>query len=259
MNGFFITINNGLLEGEHRKRMGSSVWEFMWLLDKITSVDEEGVGKVLGGRPIKLAEFGTGIAEPNISVNLSKLENEGYINIKHAPYGLIITVNKAKKIFNQKPSERINENIKPTNENIKPTLMKTLNVIRQDSKTRQLDKTLIGKPIKKTSFSFGNPDINEVSSYFLYKLQIPKEDCSLKDSRIYWSHLLKASKTGKQGVKWLIDLAAEDPFWKANITSSKDLYYKRIKLISRKRSEHTNGKSAFYSEGGENDVSIRAS
>jgi hypothetical protein len=251
MNGFFITVNNGLLEGDHRKRMGSAVWEFMWLLDKITSVSEEGIGKVLGGRPIKLKEFGTGIVEPNISLNLTKLTEEGYINVIHAPYGLVITVNKARKIFNQKSDKRFTENIKPHNENIKPH-----NENIKPNKTRQLDKTLdktsIDKSIQKKSFSVGNPDINEIASYFLYKLQIPKEDISFKDSRIYWSHLLKASRTGKQGVKWLIDIASEDEFWKNNITSSKNLYYNRIKLITRLRGKTTNGKSAFYTEGGDN-------
>ena len=142
MSGFYITINNGLLEGDHRKRMGSAVWEFMWLLDKITSVNEDGIGLVLGGRPIKLREFATGIAEPNISLNLTRLEKENYITIKHAPYGLIITINKAKKIFNQKSgltktlNHRINENIKPPNENIKPLLYdKTVD--------KTVDKTLM--------------------------------------------------------------------------------------------------------------------
>ena len=41
---YFITVSNGLLEKGHKKQMGSAVWEFMWILDKITKIDEEGIG-----------------------------------------------------------------------------------------------------------------------------------------------------------------------------------------------------------------------
>jgi DNA-binding MarR family transcriptional regulator len=77
--------------------------------------------------------------------------------------------------------------------------------------------------------------IDEVHEYFLKVQQIPKEDCTIKDSRRHWYLLLNESKTGVAGVKWLIDLVPLDPFFKDNITSSKDLYYKRVKLIARKR------------------------
>lgn len=83
--------------------------------------------------------------------------------------------------------------------------------------------------------SFGKEDINEVSSYFLQAMRLPTEDCSRDQSRRYWYHLLRESRTGVSGVKWLIDLAKTDDILAPNITSSKDLYYKRIKLISRKR------------------------
>jgi hypothetical protein len=56
MKGFYIEITNNLLEPKHRKAMGESVWLFMWLLDKITSISDEQIGKVLGGKPIKYEE-----------------------------------------------------------------------------------------------------------------------------------------------------------------------------------------------------------
>lgn len=89
----------------------------------------------------------------------------------------------------------------------------------------------------KPASGYGNQEINEVSTYFKEKLNIPREDCSQEQSRRYWHLLLKESKTGLGGVKWLIDQAATDNFWKNNITSSKDLYYKRIKIVARKRGE----------------------
>ena len=66
-------------------------------------------------------------------------------------------------------------------------------------------------------------------------MKFPKEDCPVKQSRRYWSLLLKESSKGVEGVKWLIDLASQDEWYANNITSSKDLYYKRTKIIARRR------------------------
>ncbi len=114
---------------------------------------------------------------------------------------------------------------------------------RNDSNTRE-DKNREDKNISTNvdtavavveKKSFGNQDINQLGEYFLSVFDIPKEDCTQAESRRYWNLLLKESKTGVDGVRWLIDLALSDEFYKNNITSSKDLYYKRIKLMARKR------------------------
>jgi len=86
--------------------MGSAIWEFMWILDKMTKIDNDGVGWVLGGKPIKRQEIkeDLGIDVKNISRNLIKLEKAGYISLKRTPYGQIIKVSKAKKRYNNKVS-----------------------------------------------------------------------------------------------------------------------------------------------------------
>lgn len=101
-------------------------------------------------------------------------------------------------------------------------------IITKDNNTKDITTNVVKQ-------SFGKEDINEVSSYFLQVMRLPTEDCSRDQSRRYWYHLLRESRTGVSGVKWLIDLAKTDDILAPNITSSKDLYYKRIKLISRKR------------------------
>lgn len=95
---YYITVSNGLLSPDHKKRMGSAVWEFMWCIDKITRIDNKGFGLVLGGKPITLSEIGIG-HDNTTSRNLSKLEEEGYILITRTPRGLVIKVAKAKKRF----------------------------------------------------------------------------------------------------------------------------------------------------------------
>lgn len=98
---FYITVSNGLLDGDHQKKIGSAVWQFMWCLDKMTIIDSKGEGKVLGGKPIKLSEV-QGASERTVSRNLNKLEQLGYIKIIYAPYGMIIRVMKAKKVFQKR-------------------------------------------------------------------------------------------------------------------------------------------------------------
>lgn len=105
----------------------------------------------------------------------------------------------------------------------------TNNNVKNDKNVKNIANA-IEKPVSQR-----NPDIDDLTSYFLKVFQLPKEDCSIKQSRQYWSLLLKESRTGIEGVRWLIDLARKDQFWAINITSSKDLYYKRVKIISRTR------------------------
>lgn len=101
MKGFGIEIKNNLLEPKHIEHMGVAVWLYMWLIDKMTSIDEDGVGKVLGGKPIKFEEVGEELGTSMRTYRrwLSILSKEGYVNTKQTPYGLILSVNKAYKRF----------------------------------------------------------------------------------------------------------------------------------------------------------------
>lgn len=168
---FYIGISNGLLKDGHRKRMGAAVWEFMWLIDKVTKIDDKGMGKVLGGKPIKLDEISDqlGVHRDTVSDNLSALEREGYITKKNAPYGLIIGVNKAKKRFgkNSEPLrvKRLGENAVPRRENTEPISEKTPNLIKTVSVDNTDDTTSprvdAGKEIAQIIFLFKevNPSV----------------------------------------------------------------------------------------------------
>ena len=149
MNGFYIEVTNNLLDPKHKKAIGTAIWEFMWCLDKITSINEEGIGKVLGGRPVKLEEIveNMGGHRNTISVNLNKLAKEGYINIVRAPNGLIITVNKAKKRFNQKSDSRKTVNHKNLDTNPKNSESNIRQDKGQDNITLSFQDN--GKPLNK--------------------------------------------------------------------------------------------------------------
>lgn len=100
MTTFYITVSNGLLTAQHKKKMGSAIWEFLWCLDKVTKIDSKGIGWVLGGKAINLKDFKFGHIN-TVSRNLQKLEKGGYIILYHTPYGISIRVAKAKKRFNK--------------------------------------------------------------------------------------------------------------------------------------------------------------
>lgn len=101
MKGFGIEIKNELLDPIHVDKMGVSVWLYFWFLDKMTSISEEGVGLVLGGKPIIYAEVQAemGITESTYGRWVSILKRGKYINITRTPHGLRVSVNKAFKRF----------------------------------------------------------------------------------------------------------------------------------------------------------------
>lgn len=101
MKGFGIYVKNDLLEPKHYKAMGQAVWLYLWLLDKMTSISEQGSGKVLGGSPIKLATIAKDLpmSDKSYTRYVEKLEINGYVTVLRTPYGYVFTVLKAKKKF----------------------------------------------------------------------------------------------------------------------------------------------------------------
>ncbi|MDD4989110.1 MAG: hypothetical protein PHV42_01655 [Candidatus Pacebacteria bacterium] len=53
----YFTVSKGLLDPKHRQRMGVAVWEFLWCLDRVTKINADGLGLVLGGKPVNLCDF----------------------------------------------------------------------------------------------------------------------------------------------------------------------------------------------------------
>ncbi len=98
-----IKIWSGLLSDGHTQKIENALWEFIWLVNKVTK-EENGIGYVLGGKPIKVEDIKDDLGRSYQTVyrHLQQLEKNGYINIKKAPYGLIITVNNSKKFSNKR-------------------------------------------------------------------------------------------------------------------------------------------------------------
>lgn len=111
MKGFDIEIKNNLLDPKHVQNMGQAVWLYMWLVDKMTSITEEGIGKVLGGKPIKYEEVEVelGMSRNTYTRWIAKLLKYPYIETTLAPQGIVFRVLKAHKHFSKKQSAKTNK------------------------------------------------------------------------------------------------------------------------------------------------------
>jgi hypothetical protein len=91
-----IPVWNGIFD--HREKIGPAIWVFLWLIDKITR-EEAGAGFVLGGSVVRMDTIARELKDSQKTVrrNLETLKKWGYITLKRAPYGFIITVTKSRK------------------------------------------------------------------------------------------------------------------------------------------------------------------
>lgn len=136
---FYITISNGLLNDVHHDRMGNSIWLFMWLIDKVTKIDDEGKGWVLGGAPINLEDI-RHIPRRSAQRYLATLKNEGYIEITRTMRGFIVKVLKAKKRFQGAPKAAHGDVPKVAHHNTKSGA--SLTKFGASNKTVSIDKTV---------------------------------------------------------------------------------------------------------------------
>lgn len=139
--------------------MGSAIWEFMWCLDKITRIDEDGLGWVLGGRPIKVEEIVSGFVRKDgekivglgghsntIERNLRRLEKNGYIKFERSSYGRAILVQKAQKRWTQNGASRSTQNGASTPKNGESHIYDNAESTSKDSAPTGADSTSLKKP-----------------------------------------------------------------------------------------------------------------
>lgn len=104
MNNYFITVSNGIYSPDHYKKIGPSLWLFIWYLDKVTIITKDQEGIVLGGKPIKARDYAKiiGVSEKTFFRDNKRLEDQGYIKTTRTPYGFVVKVKKCKKFFSKK-------------------------------------------------------------------------------------------------------------------------------------------------------------
>lgn len=108
MKGFGIYVKNDLLEPKHFKAIGQALWLYLWLLDKMTSISEDGIGKVLHGVPVKFSKINQDLPMSPSSYTryIEALEQAGYITALRTPYGHVFAITKAKKIFGNRENHK---------------------------------------------------------------------------------------------------------------------------------------------------------
>lgn len=97
---------SGILEHRHYKKIGSAIWLFLWCISSTTSEKEkDGIvwGIVLGNKPIKISELEEefGVSDRTIRSWIKTLEDNDYIRVTRAPYGLVFKVRNSKKFRNR--------------------------------------------------------------------------------------------------------------------------------------------------------------
>ncbi len=82
---------SGLLE--HRDRIKTAIWTYLWLLDKITT-EKDGLGVVNYGKRVRVGDIATDLSsdEKTIRIHLEVLVKGGYIKLRPARYGRVIEV-----------------------------------------------------------------------------------------------------------------------------------------------------------------------
>ncbi len=149
MKGFGIEIKNNLLEPKHVKNMSTSVWLYMWLVDKVTSITEDQVGIVLGGKPIMFTEIKEelDISQNTYSRWINRLSKYPYITTKRTPHGIIFQVFKIYKKF-KKRFTTYGDSLKtgsdsPQTGNVIKTIQDNNNIKKEIYKERKLAKPAI--------------------------------------------------------------------------------------------------------------------
>lgn len=93
-----IPVSNGIFE--HREKVGSAIWLFLLLVDW-TTVEQDGLGQVLGGKPVtaKKLKEALRLEERQVRAQLQRLQSIKFIRLKRTSYGFVIEVLKSKKFF----------------------------------------------------------------------------------------------------------------------------------------------------------------
>lgn len=205
MKGFYITVKNGLLEAKHVEKISEAIWLFLWLLDKMTIINHEtGVGKVLGGKPVKFEEV---VADLGISMRtyrrwVKMLEIGGYISTTRTPYGLCFEVFNSFKVFGQRSAKNGTSPDDATVAHQDDKNGTSRDLFGTSNKTIQLDKTIKtvqGTPAQeaKDFFERGVMFVNVVES--LCK-SAPRNsvEAELNKFIMYWT---EPNKSGTR-VRW---------------------------------------------------------
>lgn len=242
-DNFFFPIFTGLLDSEHVEKIGSALWEFLWLISKVTKEVVEGdetIGIVLGGRPVKNIEMSEslGYSLAKVERNISALKKHGYITTKRTPYGNIFKVKNSKKFYkNRTLKSEGSERSEPSDLEREPSNMieRTLNCEgnKEDIKDIKEINTTRQKKYDEDNTYF------KMAIYFHERVSQVANESGIshlikKSNMQTWADdmrkLIELDGVDKLLAKQVMDWVTQDSFWRTNILSAKKLRGKFIEL-----------------------------
>lgn len=153
---------SGLLTPEHYKKIGNAIWLFMWCISSTTSEKEkDGVvwGIVKGNKPHKLTELAEvfGVNEKTVRRWLTELEEQEYIRLTRAPYGMIISVKNSKRGFLKRVDKNVQSENRDRTEMSNHSERVDKNVQSRTDKSVQSNKDIISTTITTTKNNNADP------------------------------------------------------------------------------------------------------
>jgi len=198
---------NGLLV--HRKRIGPSVWEFLWCLDRITQ-DRGEVGIVNGGAPVKAERIARNlkVSTRTIKQNLRRLTTEGYLKLRRTPYGNVIQVMNSSKFGIWAPHERSEESIPSGHGEVKNTSPPEVKNSSRTKKTQQTTRSKENPLYEKEGFSefwkeYPRGDEKEEAAKVWAKIE-PEEHPSIMAGLRLWKRSKQWQKDGGEFVVFAV-------------------------------------------------------
>lgn len=257
-----IKIWSGLLKDGHTKRIENALWEFIWLINKVTK-EVDGIGIVLNGKPIKVKEICMDLEREYKAVwrHLKTLESEGYINLKRCPFGFLVTINNSKKFKNRYDKNDISVKIDMTkmskgydkNDISDMTKMsktkKILNRYNNDSNNTSCQSS---ESSDEKSIKYPDNSIPYKLSFLLYKRILannPKQKMpNIQQWAISIDLMIRIDKRTEQDIREVIEWCQKDSFWYANILSTKKLREKYDQLYIKMKGIKNGGKPGKHFE-----------
>ncbi|MCL1696558.1 hypothetical protein [Lysinibacillus sp. BPa_S21] len=243
-DNFFFPVFTGLLEPEHVEKIGSALWEFLWLISKVTKEvveNDETIGIVLGGRPVKNIEMSEslGYSLAKVERNISTLKKHGYITTKRTPYGNIFKVKNSKKFYKNRTLKNDGSDWRePSDLEREPS-----NLMERTLRFEGCNKDI--KDIKEINTTRQSKKYDEDNTYFKMAIYF-HEKVSTVANEAGISHLIKKSNmqtwaddmrklieldgVDKHLAKKVMDWVTEDSFWKTNVLSAKKLRERFMEL-----------------------------
>ncbi len=257
---FYFPIFSGVLEPEHVEKIGTALWEFIWLISKTTKEVKEGdenIGIVLGGRPIKNVEIADdlGISLSKVERSISRLRKYGYIETKRTPYGNIFKVKNSKKFYKNTSKKKDKTNkTEPSNmtvlkgENPQMCHREPSNMVERTLKSEGNKEDIKDiKDIKTTRQKYDEDNTYlKMAKYFHEKVSVVANDAGIshlikKSNMQTWADdmrkLIELDQVDKRLAKDVMDWVTQDSFWRTNVLSAKKLREKFMELAIKMNAE----------------------